>query len=92
MGWGEGGDVTDVVEDSYPPTICHTCAASEAQLLSKTDQEIRLHLSDGIKCTCGCGSDLWAVYSAAAASPCALPRRAGRGTRLYLGPYIAVHV
>ena len=57
MGWGTGGGFTNVVEDSYPSTICHTCVASETLMLSKTDQEIVLHPIDALNAHVGliCG-------------------------------------
>lgn len=71
LGWGEGGEGgegADAVKDSYPPTICHTCAALETWMLSKTDQEITPRLINALNVCLGL-SDLWAVHGAGAASP-----------------------
>lgn len=80
-GWG--GGVTGVVEGSYPPTICQTCAASETQMLSKTDQEITLHVIHALNARVG--ADLirgqCTVLQLPALHPAQLGGGGGRATR-----------
>lgn len=70
-----------MVEDSYPPTVCHTCAASETQMLSKTDQEITLHLIDALNARVGVGliCGQCTVLQLPAPAPCPGEWGGGRG-------------
>ena len=82
VGWGgaKAGGFADVVEDSSP-TICHICAASETQMLSKTDREITLHLIDALTARVGmsliCGQHT--VLQLPAPAPCPAEWGGGRG-------------